>query len=249
MCAHAAWHAPTCTCVMHLCAHCRRVSVVKPQIHNVRLWSATLQKFVNIKTTPQMLRYGMLAWTAERDIDLVSLHAWACLSVCKALQLIDSSGLGTDTQCNVRHRYIEACGGLDDYLRKTPDKELKSDVASSLKWRISQAQAAAKLKDTSSGNSQSSTSQVSGKGKSRKAADAPTTSDSHANAASSGSSAEGAALPGARPLSPGAAAVLHAKQELDHARTASAVRSLAAAAGRPSMFQSTMSASTSCGVW
>lgn len=39
-----------------------------------------------------------------------------------------------------------------------------------------------------------------------------------------------APLPGARPLSPGAAAVLHAKEHLEATRTAEAVRSFAAAA-------------------
>ncbi|KAF5841372.1 hypothetical protein DUNSADRAFT_13240 [Dunaliella salina] len=35
-------------------------------------------------------------------------------------------------------RYIEAWGGLDDYLLQTPDRKLNSDVASSMKWRITQ---------------------------------------------------------------------------------------------------------------
>jgi len=35
-------------------------------------------------------------------------------------------------------RYIEAWGGLDDYLLQTPDRKLNSDAASLMKWRISQ---------------------------------------------------------------------------------------------------------------
>uniref|UniRef100_A0A7S3QJM9 Ribosomal protein L28 n=1 Tax=Dunaliella tertiolecta TaxID=3047 RepID=A0A7S3QJM9_DUNTE len=35
-------------------------------------------------------------------------------------------------------RYIEALGGLDDYLLQTPDPKLNSDVASTMKWRITQ---------------------------------------------------------------------------------------------------------------
>lgn len=41
-------------------------------------------------------------------------------------------------------KYIEACGGLDDYLLKTPDRELFSDAASTLKMQISKLHRAAK---------------------------------------------------------------------------------------------------------
>ena len=34
-------------------------------------------------------------------------------------------------------REVEAKGGLDDFLMNTPDRLLRSDVASQLKWRIS----------------------------------------------------------------------------------------------------------------
>ena len=33
-------------------------------------------------------------------------------------------------------RDVESKGGLDDYLLTTPDRLLRSDVASQLKWRI-----------------------------------------------------------------------------------------------------------------
>lgn len=35
-------------------------------------------------------------------------------------------------------RYIEALGGLDDYLLQTPDRKLFSDVASRLKYEVTQ---------------------------------------------------------------------------------------------------------------
>eukprot|EP00199_Chlamydomonas_sp_CCMP681_P006466 CAMPEP_0119113942 /NCGR_PEP_ID=MMETSP1180-20130426/45687_1 /TAXON_ID=3052 ORGANISM="Chlamydomonas cf sp, Strain CCMP681" /NCGR_SAMPLE_ID=MMETSP1180 /ASSEMBLY_ACC=CAM_ASM_000741 /LENGTH=191 /DNA_ID=CAMNT_0007102257 /DNA_START=146 /DNA_END=723 /DNA_ORIENTATION=- len=67
-----------------------RVSVVRPQLNTVRLWSVMKQARVKLDTTPQMLRF------------------------------------------------IEASGGLDDYLLQTPDDKLKSNAASLLKLELLQ---------------------------------------------------------------------------------------------------------------
>eukprot|EP00195_Chlamydomonas_chlamydogama_P005343 CAMPEP_0202890252 /NCGR_PEP_ID=MMETSP1392-20130828/731_1 /ASSEMBLY_ACC=CAM_ASM_000868 /TAXON_ID=225041 /ORGANISM="Chlamydomonas chlamydogama, Strain SAG 11-48b" /LENGTH=152 /DNA_ID=CAMNT_0049573789 /DNA_START=30 /DNA_END=488 /DNA_ORIENTATION=+ len=65
-----------------------RVSIVKPQLHHVKLYSKALRRMVPLEMTKDMLRT------------------------------------------------IEARGGLDEYLRKTPDWRLKSNVASNLRWEV-----------------------------------------------------------------------------------------------------------------
>lgn len=41
--------------------------------------------------------------------------------------------------CTAHGRQVEDRGGLDDFLLRTPDSRLKSDVASAVKWEVTSA--------------------------------------------------------------------------------------------------------------